>query len=108
VLVVWGGATTDVVSLSSAAGRYDSLKEGSAKEPLYQPAHRRKLKMTISSTDGAHHVETGFSLVQLNDAYKPGPWQKLPPEMVKAFENRPKPGDGPPDIKPSPRPTAGG
>jgi len=108
VLVVWARPTAEVFTLSSAVANYDHEAGDGKKEPLYQPAHRRKLKMTISSPDGEHHVETGFSLIQLNDAYKPGPWQKLPPEMEKAFENRAKPGDAPPDIKPAVRPVAGG
>lgn len=100
VLVVWARPTAEVFSLSNAVANYDRQAGDTKKEPFYQPAHRRKLKMTISSADGEHHVETGFSLVQLDESHKPGPWQKLPADMAKAFENRPKPGDAPPDIKP--------
>jgi hypothetical protein len=88
VLVCWAGSMTDVMTVDNAVTNYGHRRDQLGKEPLYRPAHRRKLKLTIATPDGAHCVVTGFSAVEVDPSYKPSTWKDLPPAIAKQFQDR--------------------
>jgi hypothetical protein len=86
VLLAFTGYGASVQTLESAGANYDLRKRELKREPTYQPAQRRKLKLTINSVSEHQRVTTGFSEVFPDPLHKPTPWKQLPGTMPKQFE----------------------
>jgi hypothetical protein len=94
VLIGFTGYGASVDKVESAALSYDMRKSELRREPLYQPAMRRKLKLSIFCVTNWANVETGFSEVVPDPKFKPVPWKDLPEEMAKKFRERALRSDG--------------
>ena len=68
------------------ADNHDMRRKSMTSEPLYQPAGRQKLKLTISSVANDENVETGFTEVSPDATVKPSTWDKLPAAISKEFK----------------------
>jgi len=86
VLIGWTSINAEVESVDSSASMHDMRMRLLGREPLYQPAARQKLKLTISSTVSHDSVDTGFSIVTPDAKVKPSTWDKLPPDIAKTFK----------------------
>jgi hypothetical protein len=105
VLVGWTSAVAEVGDVDSSGSNYTMRRARLSKEPLYQPATRQKLKLTIADAL-SHAVETGFSEIILTPGTKPVVWPQLPSGMADAFKRamlesareraQPPPGGAPP------------
>ncbi|HWA82560.1 MAG TPA: hypothetical protein VG820_03940, partial [Fimbriimonadaceae bacterium] len=103
VLIGWTGVTAEIGSVREMADSHDMRMKALNREPLYQPAKRQKLKLTITCEADKQNVETGFTEVIPDTKIKPSTWDKLPEAIAKEFketleamrkiENH---GDGPP------------
>lgn len=87
VLIGWTGVAAEVSSVRDMATNHDMRRRSMTSDPLYQPASRQKLKLTISSVASGDHVETGFTEVSPNAAVKPTTWDKLPAAIAKEFKD---------------------
>ena len=85
VLIGWTGFGARVDPVSSMAMNYDSQRARLGRDPLYQPAVRRKLTLEIRSISNREHVETGFAEVAPSATVKPSTWEKLPEPIALAF-----------------------
>jgi hypothetical protein len=88
VLIGFVGFGTSVGTVDSAVANHEMRKQELNREPLYQPAVRRKLKLTIGSAANGQHVETGFSEVLPDPKLPPTQWKDLPEATAKAFKAR--------------------
>lgn len=87
VLIGWTGISAEVGSVRDMADNHDMRRRSMTREPLYQPAVRQKLKLTISSIAGGDQVETGFTEVSPDAVVKPSTWDKLPAAIAKEFKD---------------------
>jgi hypothetical protein len=89
VLIGWTGFAAEVYPVNSSAGNYDMRKQRLGQEPLYQPAVRQKLKLTLTPldipADAPLRVESGFTEVKSDAKVKPVPWEQLPKAMADEF-----------------------
>jgi hypothetical protein len=85
VLIGWTGFAAEVFPLRDSAGMYEMRKKSLGSEPLYQPAVRQKLKLTITPIGSPLMVETGFSEVKPDASLKPSRWDQLPKAMAEEF-----------------------
>jgi len=99
VLIGFTGVAAEVYNIDSAAANHDLRLKELGREPLYQPATRRKLEMTIGMTKnepGSEPIVTGFSEVYPDAKAKKSVWMSLPADMAKQFRealDKYKPGD---------------
>lgn len=86
VLIGWTSIAAEVYDTNMSALQYDMRRKKLGREPLYRPALRRSLKLSISLTGTPMPpVETGFSEVIPDPNQKAVTWDKLPPAIAKEF-----------------------
>lgn len=88
VLIGFNGSGPDVYNVETSALNYDMRLKSSGREPLYQPAKRRKLEIKIVPRGSAPQTEpftTGFSEVTPDPGSKRVAWQQLPPPIANRF-----------------------
>jgi len=85
VLIGWTGFSARVDRVSSSGMEYEGARAKLAREPLYQPAIRRKLTLQIRSVASREEVESGFTEVVPSASVKPTTWEKLPEAIAKVF-----------------------
>ena len=101
VLICWSGFAAQVVPLRNAYSGHERSRAQLGREPLYQPAHRRRLILSVLPMGGTEEtVETGFSEVVPLAGTKPTPWSGLPKAIRKTAQ-------GPVDVEAAP-PAASG
>lgn len=85
VLIGWTSMTAEVYEVKNSAWQYDMRKKKLGREPLYRPATRRTLKLTVSLAEVSQSVETGFSEVLPTPGEKAVMWEKLPKAISAEF-----------------------
>ncbi|MGV3616632.1 MAG: hypothetical protein ACO1SV_14995 [Fimbriimonas sp.] len=87
VLIGFTSLSAEIDEVGRTAWQYDMRRKSLGREPLYRPATRRSLKLTISRTAGTpeENVVTGFSEVHPDPNQKAVEWRKLPKEIAEAF-----------------------
>jgi hypothetical protein len=86
VLIGFTSVAAEVRSVSDSASMYEMRLKALKREPLYQPASRRRFELTISSALDEESVQTGFSEVTPTANVKASSWDKLPPAMAAEFK----------------------
>lgn len=85
VLGIQGGLL-NVITPEDAGHDYRSEKAVLGSEPLYKPARRRKLTLTITNPAEMSSVSTGFADVSVSPDGREVPWTELPTALRKGFE----------------------
>jgi hypothetical protein len=85
VLIGWTSMAAEVYEVPKSAWQYDMRKKKLGREPLYRPATRRTLKLTVSLGEVSQSVETGFSEVIPTPGEKAVAWEKLPKAISAEF-----------------------
>lgn len=92
VLIGFTSVVAEVRTVADSALMHEMRMKSLKREPLYQPAKRRRFELTITSKLNEESVKTGFSEVTPSPTVKPSTWDKLPAaiaaEYKKALESR--------------------
>ncbi|HEY3783437.1 MAG TPA: hypothetical protein VGL56_20330 [Fimbriimonadaceae bacterium] len=85
VVVGWTSESAEIRDAHTSGLQYQMRREHLSAEPLYQPAMRKKLKLTIAGSPN-DSIETGFSQVSLVEGSKAVPYRQLPKELMAEFQ----------------------
>jgi len=85
VLIGWTSLTAEVDPVRQMAHQYDMRRKALGREPLYQPAIRQNLELTISSRLTEESITTGFTDVTPDASVKPSEWNRLPKSVADEF-----------------------
>ncbi|MEZ0324321.1 MAG: hypothetical protein ACAH95_00300 [Fimbriimonas sp.] len=88
VLIGFTGFGASVYDVQNSAANHNMRMQELKREPLYQPAKRRRLRLTITHEPTDESVEKGFSDVMPDPKFKPVIWTQLPEEIMKSFKAR--------------------
>ncbi|HVT12325.1 MAG TPA: hypothetical protein VHE55_08655 [Fimbriimonadaceae bacterium] len=86
VLIGWTNFAAEIGSVRQMGTDHDLRIRALNHEPLYEPAKRQTLKLTILCEPDKQSVETGFTEVIPDPKVKPCTWDKLPEALAKEFK----------------------
>jgi hypothetical protein len=87
VLIGWTGFAAEVETVRNSAANYDMRKKSLGREPVYQPANRDSVELSILSGSNHESVTSGFTQVTADKNVKPTAWEKLPKDMAAEFKS---------------------
>jgi hypothetical protein len=86
VLIGWTESLPEVHTAGESGTSYEFKRKRLGSEPLYRPATRRKLAITITSPGAGASIETGFVEVE-GDDHPPVTYDKLPEPFLSQFKD---------------------